>query len=525
MNNILSIQGDLSLEDVYQVAVEHRPVALGERARLKMERSRHMVEDLIKKREPVYGITTGFGRFSQVFIHQERVEELQKNLIHSHCIGVGEPFCEEVVRGMMLLRANALSLGHSGIRPEVVRLLLDMLNHSIHPCVPSKGSVGASGDLVPLSYIVLSMIGEGEVFYRGEKTSSLWALKKEGLNPITLKAKEGLALINGTQAMAALAVLNVIKGEKLADLADIAAALSFTALEGLRAAFHPLIHDLRPHPGQLQVAERMNRLLQGTEVSSTKQEVQDPYTLRCIPQIHGASRDALAHIRGIVEKEINAVTDNPLFFPEEGLVLSGGNFHGQPLALGMDYLGIALAEFASVAERRIERLVNPSLSNLPPFLTKEGGLNSGLMIAQYTAAALVSENKVLASPASVDSIPTSGNKEDHVSMGAIAARKAAVILDHVEKVIGIELLCGAQALDLKEGVDLHPPLSTIYQTIREHIPYLKKDRILHYDLEKIVEIMYRLLDLDEYLYYLHEKKLNSLEGEGEGEGEVLQNKG
>lgn len=518
--SILSIQGELRLEDVYQVAVENQPVALSEINRQQMERSRAMVEDLIQKKEPVYGITTGFGRFSQVFIDEEKVEELQKNLIHSHCIGVGEPFAEDVVRAMMLLRANALSLGHSGIRPEVVDLLLNMLNCSIHPCVPSKGSVGASGDLVPLSYMALSMMGEGEALYRGKKTPSLWALKREGLNPIALKAKEGLALINGTQAMGALGVLTLIRGEKLADLADIAAALTFTALEGLTAAFHPLIHSLRPHPGQVLVAERMNRLLQSTKVMTTKREVQDPYTLRCIPQIHGASRDALSHVRGILEREINAVTDNPLFFPEEELVLSGGNFHGQPLALGMDYLGIALAELASVSERRIERLVNPSLSNLPPFLTREGGLNSGLMIAQYTAAALVSENKVLATPASVDSIPTSGNKEDHVSMGSIAARKAAVISEHVEKVLAIELLCGAQALDLKEGVELHPPLSTIHECIREHIPHLTKDRVLHHDLEKMVEIMYTLLDLDEFLCDFDEKKLVPLEGKDE----ALQNK-
>lgn len=489
----LAINGVLTLEEVYQVAVKRRPVALDARAKTRMEKSRQMVEDLILQKEIVYGVTTGFGRFSDVFIDQQKVEKLQKNLIHSHCIGVGEPLSQEFVRGMMLLRANALSIGSSGIRPLVVQLLLSMLNGYIHPVIPCKGSVGASGDLIPLSYMVLSMMGEGEVFYKGQRVPSLTALKEARLSPVVLKGKEGLALINGTQAMASIGALTLVKAQQLAQLADVAAAMSFTALEGLQPAFDPRIHALRPHPGQVLVARRMDLLTRDCQVENGRREVQDPYTLRCIPQIHGASRDAICHVQDIFSREINAVTDNPLFFPGENEVLSGGNFHGQPLALGLDYLGLALSELANVSERRIERLVNPSLSGLPAFLTREGGLNSGFMIAQYTAAALVSENKVLSSPASVDSIPTSGNKEDHVSMGAIAARKAYQILEHLEAVLAIEFLCGAQALDLKENCTLQPPLSTVHGLIREEIPFLEEDRLLYQDLEKMMKLLDMIL--------------------------------
>lgn len=495
----LVINGDLTLEQVYQVAVKGSPVLLAPEAQARMQKSRLMVEERIFQKEPVYGVTTGFGRFSDVFIDQQKVQTLQKNLIHSHCIGVGEPLSQEIVRGMMLLRANALAVGNSGIRPQVVELLLDMLNGCIHPVIPAKGSVGSSGDLVPLSYMVLSMMGEGEVFYRGERLPSLKALKDQGLNPVILEGKEGLALINGTQAMAAIGSLTVVMAQKLAQLADVAAAMTFTALEGFPAAFDPRIHALRPHPGQVLVAHRMQLLTQGSRVENGRKEVQDPYTLRCIPQIHGASRDAISHVQEVLAREINAVTDNPLFFPQENQVLSGGNFHGQPLALALDYLGLALAELANVSERRIERLVNPSLSRLPAFLTPKGGLNSGLMIAQYTAAALVSENKVLASPASVDSIPTSGNKEDHVSMGTIAARKGYQILEHVQSVLAIEFLCAAQALDLREGLTLTSPLLQVQDKIREEIPFLEEDRILYQDLEKMIPLMDPILDLtDEY---------------------------
>ncbi|MBX9939167.1 MAG: histidine ammonia-lyase [Candidatus Obscuribacterales bacterium] len=443
----------LSLEDVAKVSLDRDSVHLSEQAREQLSNSRKVVEEFLERREVVYGITTGFGKFKDVYIAPEAAEELQKNFLASHSCGVGIPFTEDIVRAITLLRANALAKGFSGIRTEVVELLVAMLNAGVHPVIPEQGSVGASGDLAPLSHLALVLTGEGEAFFKGERIPGALALEKAGLKPVVLKAKEGLALTNGTQVMSAVGSLTLLAAEKLAKIADIVGAVTLEAQMGSKKPFLACIHDVRPHPGQKASALNLMNLLEDSEVMESHKDcplVQDAYSLRCMPQVHGASRQAFKHAREVLSIEINSATDNPLVFA--GAVISGGNFHGQPLALAMDYVGIALAELANISERRAERLVNPALSNgLPGFLTLEGGLNSGYMIAQYTAAALVSENKVLAHPASVDSIPTSANQEDHVSMGTIAARKAKTILDNVRRVLAIELLIACQALDLRTG--------------------------------------------------------------------------
>lgn len=443
----------LTIEDVEAVALDFVPVQLSEQALEQLRNSRRVVDDFLARREVVYGITTGFGKFKDVYIPPEATEELQKNFLASHSCGVGEPFPQDVVRAITLLRANALAKGFSGIRPEVVDLLLALLNSGVHPVIPQQGSVGASGDLAPLSHLALVLIGEGEAEYKGKRLTGLEALAEAKLQPVTLKAKEGLALTNGTQVMSAVGCLTLLEAERLAKIADIVGAVTLEAQMGSKKPFLANIHDVRPHPGQKASAQNLMLLLEESEVMESHKDcplVQDAYSLRCMPQVHGASRQAFKHAREVLSIEINSATDNPLVFA--GAVISGGNFHGQPLALVMDYVGMAIAELANISERRAERLVNPALSNgLPGFLTLEGGLNSGYMIAQYTAAALVSENKVLAHPACVDSIPTSANQEDHVSMGTIAARKARTILDNATRVLAIELLLACQALDLRTG--------------------------------------------------------------------------
>jgi histidine ammonia-lyase len=482
---------NLTIEDVVKVARNYEKVEISREAYEQMKKSRLVVEKMVANEEIVYGITTGFGKFANVSISSDELEQLQENLILCNTAGVGTPFSEEVVRGMMLLRANSLVRGNSGIRSEVVETLLEMLNKKVHPIVPQKGSVGASGDLAPLSHMVLVLIGKGEAYYNGEILPGAVAMEKAGIKPVKLKAKEGLSLCNGTQAMTSVAALAVYDAINLAKIADIAGALSAEALEAIKDAFDHKIHDIRPHSGQIETAKNLRMLLDGSEIidSANHCRIQDAYALRCMPQVHGASKDAINYIKGVIETEINSVTDNPLVFPEEEIVLSGGNFHGQPVALVMDFLGIALSELANISERRTERLNNPALSNgLPAFLVKRGGINCGFMIAQYTAASLVSENKVLAHPASVDSIPTSANQEDHVSMGTTAARKAREILENAQNVIAIELLCAAQGIDLRDKKPA-PRTYKVYNMIRERVNKLEDDRELYPDINEIVKLI------------------------------------
>jgi histidine ammonia-lyase len=487
----IELGGHLTLNDVVTVARGRALVSIGAAARELVARARAMVDQLVAARRPVYGITTGFGKFSDVIISPDETATLQRNLIMSHACALGDPLPEEVVRAMMLLRAHALSQGHSGIHPDTLELLVAMLNKGMHPVVPEQGSLGASGDLAPLSHMCLPLLGLGEVYFQGRRMVAAEALQQAGLKPVTLTSKEGLALINGTQCMTGIGSLVVGDGLQLLKAADIAAALTGEALGAIPAAWDPRIQALRLQPGQAVAAANLRQLVQGSKLTTAPGEVrtQDPYTLRCIPQVHGASRQAIAHVADVVGWEINAVTDNPLLFPEDGDVISGGNFHGQPVALAMDYLGIALSELANISERRIERLVNPALSGLPAFLTRNGGLNSGLMITQYAAASLVSENKVLAHPASVDSIPSSANQEDHVSMGTTGARKARKIQANVTRVLGIELLCAAQAVEFVGPEGLGAGTRAAYEAIRRHVAPLKEDRILAPDMEACAELI------------------------------------
>lgn len=494
MKTIFIDGNSLTLNDIVKVARENFQAGLTGAAITEIKKSREYVEKLVKEERVVYGVTTGFGKFADVSISKDETETLQKNLIVSHACGVGKPLPEETVRAMMLLRANALSKGYSGVCLETIQALLDMLNKEVHPVIPEKGSLGASGDLAPLSHMVLPLIGLGEAYYKGRILPGAEAMKQAGIKILVLSSKEGLALINGTQALTSIGALALYDALRLLKLCDISASLTVEALNGITDAYLPCIHELRPHRGQVDTAENLLKILKGSQRVTGQGEVrlQDAYSLRCIPQIHGASKDAVKYIRDMVAVEINSVTDNPLIFPEMDIAVSGGNFHGQPMALPFDFLGIALAELADACERRIERLVNPQLSGLPAFLTEHGGLHSGFMIAQYTAAALVSENKVLAHPASVDSIPTSANQEDHVSMGTIAARKAREIYFNTSNVIAIELLAAAQAIDLNpkdHGKKLGKGTAAAYEEIRKAVRKLGEDRELYLDFNKIAELI------------------------------------
>lgn len=450
----------------------------------RVEESRKAVEEIVNENRVVYGITTGFGKFSDVLIDQNDVEELQWNLIHSHACGVGKPFAEVVSRAMLVLRANALLKGYSGIRKEVIERLLQFVNAEIHPVVPQQGSLGASGDLAPLSHLVLPLLGEGEVFYKGERVNAREALAKEGISPITLTAKEGLALINGTQAMTAMGVIAYLEAEKLALQAEAIAAITIEGLNGIIDAFDEDVHIVRGYPEQIAVAKRMRGLLAGSKLTTRQGEirVQDAYSLRCIPQVHGATWQTLNYVKEKLEIEMNAATDNPLIFEGGKKIISGGNFHGQPIALAMDYLSIAIAELANISERRIERLVNPQLNDLPPFLSAEPGLQSGAMIMQYAAASLVSENKTLAHPASVDSIPSSANQEDHVSMGTIGSRHAYQIVINARRVLAIEMICAMQAADIRGVEKMSPSTRQIHEEGRKRVPFIDKDRIFANDI-------------------------------------------
>ena len=487
----LGIEG-MTLENLIAIARKGAQVQLTADAEKQVQKSRHLIEQWVQDEKRIYGITTGFGALSDVAISKEDTRQLQKNILMSHAAGVGKPFDEETVRAILALRIKDLARGHSGIRLSTVQQLVALLNWGVWPIIPEKGSVGASGDLAPLAHLALVLLGLGEAFFKGQRLSGRQALSKCGLKPLQLESGEGLALVNGTQVMTAIGALAVFDAVRLSKLTDIAAAMSLEVLMGSRTEFDPKIHQVRPHPGQAAVADNMARITQNSEIITSHKDcsrVQDAYTLRCSPQVHGASRDAIRYCRKVIETEMNSSTNNPLIFSDSEEFLLGGNFHGQPIALAMDFLGMAVAELADISERRIERLVNPKLSGLPAFLVDDGGLNSGFMLAQYTAAALVSENKVLCHPASIDSIPTSANKEDHVSMGTVSARKCSQIVGNVENVIAIELLCAAQALDL--FTNMKPGRGTLaaYRAIREVVPHLEKDRILSSDIAVVKQLM------------------------------------
>jgi histidine ammonia-lyase len=474
----------LTLEQMGEILYEGKQVIASAESWSRVEDSRKAVEQIVKDNRVVYGITTGFGKFSDVLIDPDNVEELQLNLIHSHAVGVGEPFPELVSRAMLVLRANALLKGYSGVRKIVIERLLDFVNKDIHPVVPQQGSLGASGDLAPLSHLVLPLLGEGEVFYKGKRVEAIEALTKEGMFPITLTAKEGLALINGTQAMTAMGVINYLEAEKLAYQSEAIAAITVEGLNGIIDAFDQDVHIARGYPEQIAVAERIREYLNDSQLTTRQGEkrVQDAYSLRCIPQVHGATWQTLNYVKEKLEIEINAATDNPLIFDGGKKVISGGNFHGQPIAFAMDFLGIAIAELANISERRIERLVNPQLNDLPPFLSAEPGLQSGAMIMQYCAASLVSENKTLAHPASVDSIPSSANQEDHVSMGTIGSRHAYQIITNARRVLAIELICAIQAADIRGKEKMASTTREILEEGRKYIPFIEKDRVFSKDI-------------------------------------------
>ena len=517
----LHINGnDLTLENVREVAVDSRPVLLAPDARAAVDRARAVVDELVASNQVSYAITTGVGKLSDVRIAGDQIRELQVNLVRSHAVGVGEPLSITETRAMILLRANSLSKGHSGVRGVVIDTLCELLNRGVTPCVPSQGSVGASGDLAPLAHLALALIGEGEcVAANGARIPADEALRKAGIQPLVLEAKEAVSLINGTQAMLAVGTLALLASETLIDSADVIGALTLDALRGTDVAFDERIHQARPHAGQIKTAANLRRMLEGSQIRESHREcgrVQDAYSLRCIPQVHGAVRDTLTHCREVFETEANSAVDNPLVFvaherggpgalagaaeqrsaEEEALsalspaVISGGNFHGEPIAFALDFLAIALSALAGISERRIERLVNPSLNEgLPPFLAPSAGLNSGFMMPQVTAAALVSENKVLAHPASVDSITTSGNKEDYVSMGMTAALKLRCVVENTRNVLAIEAMAAAQALDLIAPLTTSKRGQKACAAIRAVSPKLEKDRAMYQDFAKIAGVI------------------------------------
>lgn len=491
MEKVVITGNTLTLEEIAAVCRNFCKVELSQSAADKIRMSRKIVDDFVENGDVVYGITTGFGKFSDVSISKDESKLLQKNLIVTHAVGAGKPFDTEIVRGIILLRINNLAKGYSGARLETIQTMIEMLNRKVHPIVPQKGSLGSSGDLAPLSHMVLPMIGLGLAEYDKEVMTGEEAMKKAGIPVIELTSKEGLALINGTQVMTAVGALTVYDAINLVKISDIAASLSFEAHHGIVDALDHKVHDVRPHKGQKDTARIMLDILSGSKMTTRQGEirVQDAYSLRCTPQVHGASKDAINYVREKIEIEINSVTDNPIIFPETKEGISGGNFHGQPMALSFDFLGIALAELADISERRIERLVNPALSGLPAFLVEHGGINSGFMIVQYSAASLVSENKVLAHPASVDSIPSSANQEDHVSMGTIAARKSREILENVRRVLAMEIMCACQGIDLRGNKGLGKGTRTVYEEVRKAVPVLKEDRPLYEDINKCEDLI------------------------------------
>lgn len=492
---------DLTLEAVREVAASRRPALLSPDAREAVNRARAVVDALVANNKVSYAITTGVGKLSDVRIAGDQIRELQVNLVRSHAAGVGEPLSVPETRAMMLLRANSLSKGNSGVRATTIDTICEMLNRGVTPVVPSQGSVGASGDLAPLAHLALSLIGEGECFDdSGKRVATADALKRAQIKPVVLEAKEAVSLINGTQAMLAVGTLSLLAAEILVDSADIIGAMSCDALQGTNVAFDERIHKVRPHSGQIKSAKILRRLLEDSEIRRSHRDcerVQDAYSLRCMPQVHGAVRDTLGHCRAVFETEVNSAVDNPLVFVKnprladgEGDVISGGNFHGEPLAFALDFLAIALSALAGVSERRLERLVNPALNEgLPPFLAPGAGLNSGFMMPQVTAAALVSENKVLAHPASVDSITTSGNKEDYVSMGMAAALKLKRVVENTRNTLAIEAMAAAQAIDMLAPLKTSKPLQQAHSAIRSVCAVMDKDRVMYQDFARIAELL------------------------------------
>lgn len=488
---MLELSGhSLTLEQIASVANAHQHVHLHPSAEERIKAARAVIDDICEKGTVTYGVNTGFGRLSDVHVPLDGLQALQLNLVRSHACGVGPLLSEPEVRAMMLLRANVLAVGFSGVRLEVVQAVLAMLNAGIHPIIPEKGSVGASGDLAPLAHLALAVIGEGDVHYKGNRVKAAEALASEKLAPVQLLAKEGLALLNGTQAMGSVGGLALARAHRLARLADAAGACTLEALLGTPVAFDDRIHKARPHPGQIAVAEHLRDLLADSEIRESHRvgdpRVQDAYSLRCMPQVHGAVRGAIQHAREIVEIESGSATDNPLVFPETGDVLSGGNFHGAPLAMAFDYAAIAVTDLMSISERRIDRLVNPDLNeHLPPFLSRDPGTSSGFMIAHVTAVALLNEAKILSHPASVDNLPTSGGKEDHVSMGMVAATKLRTILDNAERVLAIELMAAAEGLEYREPLKPGKGVQRIYAQVRSLVARLEADRPLSDDIERL----------------------------------------
>jgi len=492
----------LTLEALASIAEQGTHVGLSPEAIPAIEASCQLVRSIVDGDQQVYSINTGFGALSKIAIAKADVARLQLNFVRSHAAGTGTPLSEPVVRAMMALRANTLAKGFSGVRPQVIELLLAMLNKGVHPVVPSQGSLGASGDLAPLAHLALVLIGEGNAWLNGHKLTGGEALKQAGLKPVVLQAKEGLALVNGTQMMTAIGALNVLKAERLCKLADLAAAMSVDGFMGSHKPFTAAVQKVRNHPGQVISAANIDTLLAGSEIAQSHagcKKVQDPYSFRCTPQVHGAVRDTVVFVRGVIEREMNAATDNPLLFAETGEAISQGNFHGEPVALAMDYLGIALSELGSIAERRIDKLNDPAFSELPAFLTMgQEGLNSGTMIVHYTAASLVSENKVLAHPASVDSIPSSNNKEDHVSMGSIAARKAETIIGHVQYIVATELFCATQALRFRHPLKSGRGVEAAFTLLETRVPPIVEDRVFQGE----IQALHDWLDTDELVAHV-----------------------
>jgi histidine ammonia-lyase len=480
----------LTLDELARVALQREPVSIAEAVHERVRRSREVIEQITRGDAVVYGVNTGFGKLSEIHIAREDLRQLQLNLVRSHACGVGNPLPESEVRAMMLLRANVLTLGFSGIRLEVLELLAGMLNRGVHPMIPEKGSVGASGDLAPLAHLALALIGEGESFYKGERLTSDVALERAELQPVTLEAKEGLALLNGTQAMHAVGGLALLRARRLSRVADIIGAMSLDALKGTPAAFDERIHNARPHPGQRAAAEHLRDLLRDSEIRQSHlvgdPRVQDAYSLRCMPQVHGAVRGALAHCEDVLLLESMSATDNPLVFADEQEVLSGGNFHGAPVALALDYAAIALTDLMSISERRTDRLINPDTNEgLPAFLVTKAGMQSGYMIPHVAAVALLNEAKVLAHPASIDNLPTSAGKEDHVSMGMTAALKLRTIVDNAENLLAIELLAAGTALEFRRPLKSGSGVERAYATLRRHAPEFTEDRAMYGDIARV----------------------------------------
>jgi histidine ammonia-lyase len=484
----------LTIDAVEAVARHGARAELTGGARSRVAASRKVVDDILAAGQVAYGINTGFGRLAEVMIPSDQLEQLQLNLLRSHACGVGEPFPEDVVRAMLLLRANVLATGHAGCRPIVVERVLDLLNAGVHPVVPSLGSVGASGDLAPLAHLALPLVGEGEAVINGERLPGAVALEQAGFEPLTPAAKEGLALINGTQASAAVGALALADAGRLIAASDVICALTLDALAGTDAAFDQSVHDARPHPGQGESARRMRDLLEGSDIRDSHRDcgrVQDAYSLRCSPQVHGTSRDAFDHTRRVLTIELNSATDNPMVFAD-GRVISGGNFHGAPVAAVFDYLAATITDLASISERRFARMVDTSLSGLPRFLVEDAGVNSGFMMVQVSAAALVSEMKTLSHPASVDSIPTSAGQEDHVSMSTWASRKLARVVDLGRRVLGMELFAAAQALEFHRPLTTSPALESVVERLRGRVPRVEDDRYLAADMDAAADMVFEL---------------------------------